>query len=67
VTIGSSSTLTLDNDTVTGTSFIDTAGGAVIQIDDGTTLTLSGVTINGGTITDGTRHRQSRREQNDSS
>jgi Concanavalin A-like lectin/glucanases superfamily/Cadherin-like len=54
VTIGSSSTLTLDNDTVTGTSFTDTAAGAVIKIDDDTTLTLSGVTINGGTINDGT-------------
>jgi fibronectin-binding autotransporter adhesin len=54
VTIGSSATLTLDNDTVTGTSFIDTAVGAVIKIDDGTTLTLSGVTINGGAVNDGT-------------
>jgi Concanavalin A-like lectin/glucanases superfamily/FecR protein/Cadherin-like len=53
VTIGSNTTLTLDNDTVTGTSFTDIAVGAVIKIDDGTTLTLSGVTINGGTINDG--------------
>ncbi len=54
VTIGSNAKLTLDNDTVTGTSFTDMAGGSVIQIDDGTTLTLSGVTIDGGTINDGT-------------
>ena len=54
VTIASGVILTLDNDTVTGTTFTDTASGAVIQIDDDTTLTLSGVTINGGTINDGT-------------
>src|SRR6202043_3276950 len=54
VTIASGKTLTLDNDTVTGTTFTDTASGAIIQIDDATTLTLSGVTINGGTINDGT-------------
>jgi fibronectin-binding autotransporter adhesin len=50
----SGKTLKLDNDTVTGTSFTDTASGSVIQVDDGTTLNLSGVTINGGTINDGT-------------
>src|SRR6202043_2813265 len=54
VTIASGKTLTLDNDTVTGTTFTDTASGAIIQVDDATTLTLSGVTINGGTINDGT-------------
>ncbi|WP_210253766.1 cadherin-like domain-containing protein [Bradyrhizobium sp. S69] len=47
-------TLTLDNDTVTGTSFTDTTSGSVIQVDDSTTLTLSGVHITGGTINDGT-------------
>jgi hypothetical protein len=40
-------TLTLDNDTVTGTSFSDTASGAIIQVDDSDKLTLSGVTITG--------------------
>jgi fibronectin-binding autotransporter adhesin len=54
VAVGSNATLTLDNDTVTGTSFNDMAGGAVVQVDDGTTLTLSGVQITGGTINDGT-------------
>jgi fibronectin-binding autotransporter adhesin len=54
VTLGSNATLTLDNDMVTGTSFADTASGSVIQVDDGTTLTLSGVHITGGTINDGT-------------
>jgi hypothetical protein len=52
VTIEAGQTLTLDNDTVTGTSFADAASGAVIQIDGGTTLKLSGVTITGGTIDD---------------
>jgi fibronectin-binding autotransporter adhesin len=51
VTVESGVLLTLDNDTVTGTHFSDTAGGA-IQIDGGTTLTLDGVTINGGIIND---------------
>ena len=54
VTVESDVTLILDNDTVTGTTFTDTAGGATLQVDDGTTLTLSGVTINGGTVNDGT-------------
>ena len=54
VTIASGVTLTLDNDTVNGTTFTDTASGATIQIDDGTVLTLTGATINGGTINDGT-------------
>jgi fibronectin-binding autotransporter adhesin len=49
VTIGSNATLTLDNDTVTGTSFIDTASGATILIDG--SATLDEVTITGGTIT----------------
>jgi hypothetical protein len=52
VTIESDVTLTLDNVTVTGTTFIDTAGGATIQVDGGTTLTLDDVTVTGGTITD---------------
>ena len=42
VTIASGVVLTLDNDTVNGTTFSDTASGATIQIDDGTTLTLTG-------------------------
>jgi Legume lectin domain/FecR protein len=55
VTIESEVTLTLDDVTVTGTTFTDTAIGAIIQIDDGTVLTLTGgATINGGTINDGT-------------
>jgi hypothetical protein len=55
VTIASGVTLTLDNDTVNGTTFTDTASGATIQIDDGTVLTLTGgATINGGTVDDGT-------------
>ena len=54
MTIDANQTLTLDNDTVTGTTFTDTASGAIIQVDDGTTLTLSGVTIDGGTVNDGT-------------
>ena len=36
VTVASGVTLTLDNDTVNGTFFNDTASGASIQIDDGT-------------------------------
>ncbi len=52
VTIGNNATLTLDGTTVTGTTFADTADGAVIQIDGGTTLTLDQVAINGGTIND---------------
>jgi fibronectin-binding autotransporter adhesin len=54
VTIASGVTLTLDNDTVNGTTFTDTASGATIQIDDGTVLTLADATINGGIISDGT-------------
>ena len=37
-----------------GTTFTDTVSGATIQIDDGTVLTLTNATINGGTIDDGT-------------
>jgi fibronectin-binding autotransporter adhesin len=48
VTVESGQTLTLDNDTVTGTTFA--ASGAIIQIDGGTTLKLDDVTIDGGTI-----------------
>jgi len=52
VTIESGQTLTLDGTTATGTHFTDTADGAIIQIDGDTTLTLSGVSIDGGTIND---------------
>jgi fibronectin-binding autotransporter adhesin len=52
VTVASGITLTLDNDTVNGTTFTDI--GATIQIDDGTVLTLAGATVNGGIIDDGT-------------
>ncbi len=52
VTIESDVTLTLDNVTVTGTTFTDTAGGATIQVDGGTTLTLDDVTVIGGAIAD---------------
>ncbi len=51
VTVESDVTLILDNDTVNGTTFTDTAGGAT-QVDDGTTLTLDDVTVAGGSITD---------------
>ena len=55
VTVASGVTLTLDGDTVSGTTFTDTASGATVQVDDGTFLTLTGgATINGGTINDGT-------------
>ena len=55
VTVASGVTLTLDNDTVNGTFFNDTASGASIQVDDGTILTLTGgAALNGGTINDGT-------------
>ena len=40
--------VTLLNDTLTNTS------ASIIQVDDGTTLTLSGVHITGGTVNDGT-------------
>ena len=54
VTVASGVVLTLDGDTVTNTTFADTASGATLAIDAGDTLTLSGVTIHGGTINDGT-------------
>ena len=47
VTVASGVTLTLDNDTVTGVSFDDSAGG-MLQVDAGKTLTLAGTTIDGG-------------------
>ena len=53
VTIESSQTLTLDDVTVTGTTFNDAATDSVIQVDANDTLTLSGVTVNGGTVTIG--------------
>jgi fibronectin-binding autotransporter adhesin len=49
VTVESGVTLTLDNDTVSGTKFTD-AG--TIHVDSGKTLTLDNVSINGGSITD---------------
>ena len=49
VTIAGGQTLKLTGDTVMGTNFIDTAGGAAILIDG--TATLDEVTITGGTIT----------------
>ncbi|MBU6462110.1 MAG: VCBS domain-containing protein [Bradyrhizobium sp.] len=50
VTIEANQTLTLDNVTVTGTAFDDTASGATIQVDGATgdTLKLSGVSVTGG-------------------
>ena len=54
MTIDSGQTLTLDNVTVNGTTFTDTAAGATLTVDDGAKLTLSHVTIDGGTINDGT-------------
>ena len=54
VTVANDVTLTLDGDTVSGTTFIDTASGATIQIDGGAFLTLTGATIKGGTINVGT-------------
>ena len=54
MTVDANQTLTLDNDTVTGTTFTDTASGAIISIDPTDTLTLSGTIINGGIINDGT-------------
>ena len=36
VTVASGVTLTLDNDTVTGTTFTDTASGAILSVDGGT-------------------------------
>ena len=54
VTVAAGQTLTLDGDTVTGTTFTDTATGAILSIDNDATLSLSGVTINSGTVNDGT-------------
>ena len=53
VTVDASQTLTLDNDTVTGTTFTD-GSPAIISVDSGDTLTLSGVTISDIEINDGT-------------
>ncbi len=50
VTIGAGQTLRLDNVTVNGTTFNDTASGGIIQVDGGDALTLNGVTIEGGTF-----------------
>ena len=51
IQVDSGATLTLDNDTATGTTFHD-ASNAVLAVDGGTTLTLSGVTVHGGIIDD---------------
>ncbi len=50
ITVDAQQTLTLDNDTVTGTAFTDTASGAVLSLDGGDTLTLDDVTVNGGAL-----------------
>jgi hypothetical protein len=50
VTIEKNITLTLDDVTVTGTAFGDTASGAIIQIDGGSTLTLNGAAVTGGQL-----------------
>ncbi|MDR3661159.1 MAG: hypothetical protein P4L86_12345, partial [Mycobacterium sp.] len=52
VTVESGVTLTLDNVTVTGTTFTDIASSSTIKVDSGDTLKLNGAAINGGTITD---------------
>ncbi|WP_218625772.1 FecR domain-containing protein [Bradyrhizobium sp. dw_411] len=52
VTIESDVTLTLDNVTVTGTTFTDTASGAILSVDATDTLTLDNVTVDGGILTD---------------
>jgi hypothetical protein len=54
VTIASGKTLTLDKVAVSGTTFTDTASGAVLSVDATDTLKLSNVIINGGTVNDGT-------------
>ena len=50
VTVESDVTLTLDNDTVTGTTITGNDASSIIQVDGGTTLTLSGAIIRGGTL-----------------
>jgi fibronectin-binding autotransporter adhesin len=52
VQVDNGATLKLDNDTITGTTFHD-ACNAVLAVDGGAILTLSGVTVHGGSI-DGT-------------
>ena len=54
MTVASGQTLMLDGDAVTGATFTDTASGAILSIDNGATLSLSGVTIDAGTVNDGT-------------
>ena len=54
VTVASGQTLALDGDAIANTTFADTATGAALSIDNSTTLSLSGVTINSGTVNDGT-------------
>ena len=50
VTIDAGQTLTLDDVTVTGTTFADTAMGATLTVDGGSTLDLIDVTVSGGTL-----------------
>jgi hypothetical protein len=50
VEIGSGVTLTLDNVTVSGTTFDATAAGALLAVSWGKTLVLNGAIINGGTL-----------------
>ena len=50
ITIDAQQTLTLDNDTVTGTAFTDNASGAVLSLDGGDTLTLDDVIVTGGAL-----------------
>jgi Laminin G domain len=58
VTVESNVALTLDNVTVNGTTFTDTATGAALSVDSGDTLTLqNGATVTGGSIVNaGTLH-----------
>jgi hypothetical protein len=52
VVVSTNQTLTLGNETVTGTAFTDTANGAILAVQNAGTLTFSGVAVNGGTIND---------------
>ena len=63
VTVRANKTLTLDDDTVTGTTFTDTASGAVLSVDQADTLTLAAVTIIGGTREQRRRGRDQRRQR----
>ena len=50
VTVESGVTLTLDNDTVTGTTFTDTASGATFSVNSGANLNFAGATVSGGLV-----------------